>query len=806
MTRLGAFQLPFARDGQPQLVAMAGIFAIRLAANSVGMQVAVGKDDAAAEKLLAVCGVVAGKGVQVVPRQRIFADALGNGGVVSFLDRARRGHADAGVLAQRAADGDGLAAGQANIAVRIVVGDLHIAGNDEVVVLHIHAAAISRDGTAVHMKQIAIIAGAATHIHAGTVSADAAAIHNESANVVYVHAGTLRAAGDYSVILFAAIAVAQRQRPAFPDIDYITFCTAFQLNAVPVQTEYDCHCFAVNEFDAPSVFKRYVPRQVVVAGRCRQGAGFRPRRKGDHTVLFCVADPGALVLAAFVLSVAAVVLMGQAVVEVHVDAVVVSARLHLDAEFAALIGGEIVRLAAVRRAGCDGDKLARIYIILMAVSHADPGFRIQALLADGDLVERQIDIILGVAGNVHIAGNGEGSVAAYIYSAAVAGPVVGNAAAGHGEGTAGLGGEVAAHIHAAAIRLIAVVGCILGNTAAVHIKRGGAFVFGVEIHTASVSGGSVAGDAAVVHVKGASGADVHTAAIGTAIIPGNAAAIHGEGGTGGHMHAAASVRRAICTFAMCDRTCMARCTVAEGEFSAAAYENGGRIGVDRKGVTIEVKIHFCVFGSLNGTAQFEIACQIIIASRQHTVQQSLTIYRQLAVTVLRQRLPHYIRVYPVVAARLAADGVRAVSRRDHGERTLAAVIYQTVFAAVAGEALLGRCADALGNRLPLSRRGHADGRTGGQATGIDGGHPGFTASGVLSQIDIVGRAFHGRAAERIALVIIRDLRRAGDIERRVGGTAHIHTAAAGTGFIPSDRAAGHVEGAAAELIRIVLSK
>ena len=461
----------------PYRVAVRAVVRAALAANGVDMQVAVGEDDAVAVELLAV-GAVAGEGVQVGLRQRIIY-AIGNGEIAVLGRRVRRGHADLGILTKFAADRDGLITGQVNVtrlAARRVAADGHIAGDGEVVAVHIHAAAIvtrrvagdaaavhgepavrinvhaaatalsaaadcvagdaaavhikraalhthaaafavrvfgipvacdaavvhgkgageilhaaviSRDGTAVHLKQIVIL-------HAGIVSADAAAIHNESASFVYVHAGSVRRAGDYSVILAAAIAVAQCQRPAFPDIDYMIVYTVFQSNAVPVQAEHEPYLLSASAFDAPSAVKRYVLRQVVLAGHCGQLGRAPPRLKAEHALLLCVAaDSGALVPAGFsVLAVAAVVLMGQAVVKLDIDVVGASARLHLDVVRLALIGEEIVLRAAALRAGCDGDRLAGVD---HRAGHADSGRAVQLLIDRDVLAAEQIHIVGGAA-------------------------------------------------------------------------------------------------------------------------------------------------------------------------------------------------------------------------------------------------------------------------------------------------------------------------------------------------------------------------------------------------------------------------
>ena len=204
--------------------------------------------------------------------------------------------------------------------------------------------------------------------------------------------------------------------------------------------------------------------------------------------------------------------VGLTVVEVDVVA------LCLDGAAAALIGGEIVRRAALLRPGGHGDVLARRNTVFMAGRHADPGFRCQRI-RDGDgRAERQIDIIFCAAGTVgtvgvvddlrrtgHLEGGGRP------YAAAILGCVCGDAAAVHGEG------RTAVHIHAA------VCGAVAGDRGiAAHVACAG------HIHTAAsggVAGGLVAGDPGIaVHGKCAVRSRIHAgAAAGHGVIADRAA-------------------------------------------------------------------------------------------------------------------------------------------------------------------------------------------------------------------------------------------------------------------------------------------
>ena len=681
----------------PYRVAVRAVVRAALAANGVDMQVAVGEDDAVAVELLAV-GAVAGEGLQVVLCQRVFY-AIGNGEIAVLGRRARRGHANRLCPAgQLAADGDGLAAFQidvARLAARRVAADGHIAGDGEGGTVHIHAAAIvtrrvagdaaavhgepaarinehtaaialiaaadcvagdaaavhikraalhthaaafavtvvfgilvagnaavvhgkgageiihaaviSRDGTAVHLKQIFIR-------HAGTVSADAAAIHNESASFVYVHAGSFRRAGDRSVARLAAIAVAQRQRPACPDIDYIIVYTGFQSNAVPIQAEHEPYLLSANAFDAPSAVKRYVLRQVVLAGHCGQLGRAPPRLKAEHALLLCVAaDSGALVPAGFsVLAVAAVVLMGQAVVEVDII------TLRLDGIAAGSVGDDsALDVRCTFGEGGNGEIVAGVGGHVS--SHADAGPGCQTGLTDGEglqalIAEREKDIVRisvlsRVAGDVHGAGDGESSAFAHIHATAVvdtfriADRVLGDAAAGHFEGAV-------AHIHAAAIAA-AAGGLVVGDLTAIHIKYG-AFNRPFNTYAAAIYG-AVSGDAAAVHIKCA--VHIHAAA--------------GAGAVRDHARTAAAL------------------AVAEGKGTAILDGDRVKLAVGRNAVAVQAEHHAALgFPSavdLNSPRQIVVSCPVDLIQTGNTLPVG--------------NVPAVLR-----AARLAADGVIGVLR------------------------------------------------------------------------------------------------------------------------------------------------
>ena len=228
-----------------------------------------------------------------------------------------------------------------------------------------------------------------------------------------------------------------------------------------------------------------------------------------------------------------------------------------------------------------------------------------------------------------------------------------------------------------------------------------------------------------------------------------------------HKHAGAALALGVGDLAAAE-------AVAEGEGTASFDSDRVKIAVGRDVVAVQAEHHavdgFPSAGDLNVLGQ-------VVVARPGDVAQ------------LGNALPVFNGcMLAIVHARLAADGVRAVSRRGHGERALAAVIYQAVFAAViAGKALRGRLADALGNHLPLFRRGHADAGRAVQRSDLDGrGVCFFAVTGVPAQIDILDR-------------VVRDLRRAGYLKDRAGIIVHMYAAARS---IAGDLAAGHVEGAA----------
>ena len=574
---LGQVVVPRLGDGiqtgnaLPDLVGVLPVRA-RLAADGMGMQVAVGKDDAVAEKQFAVCGVVAGKGVQVVLCQRsMSAAALGDGDIVLRGNSVRRGHADRRWPAgQRAGDLDGFAAHQIDVfsfVIRILVaGDGHIAGNGESggqVYRRIHAAAVFGgvvgDAAALHdevaragqihtpaatlgsvrliLCDSAVVHGevARQNVHAaaittivGCVVGDAAAIQIETGRIGSVRKRHTTAsaggvvAGDAAAVhiectfdghaataaLFAIAvhpvgdlaglclrAVTESECRAGCDIDD-GLAALGPREAVAVQAEIERVIFCHSQGRTLRV-----ARQIDVGG-------FRFGIIGDgaHAVPWRpvhIAARARMVADVLMRRAANGMLMGQAVVEVHVDAVGARALLHLDEVSPARVGGEIVLRAAVRPAGGDGDRLAGGD---PRAGHADLGRAVQLPIdRDGPageqihVVGRVVLLVAGVAGNVHLAGHGKGGgILPHTHAAAgIAGDILCNAAAGHGERAAiyvhtaalavvlagrgvsldraaGHGKFTAVHIHAAAV----AQGCIFANAAAVHMER-----TAVHIHT-----------------------------------------------------------------------------------------------------------------------------------------------------------------------------------------------------------------------------------------------------------------------------------------------------------------------------------
>ena len=214
VTRL--FDVSQTGNALPDLVGVRPVRA-RLAADGMGMQVAVGEDDAVAVELSRIPGI-AYKVRRIVLRQRVSVGAagadlaLGDGEIAVRGNFVRRGHADAGVLAQLVSDRDAPAAlTQMDIvllAVCRVAGDLHIAGNGEPFGLRsIYAAALAAvpslggrgvagDLAAIHVNPAAGYAAAVATV--GGIPGDAAVIHIKPAGVLY--AATLVVLADRAAI------------------------------------------------------------------------------------------------------------------------------------------------------------------------------------------------------------------------------------------------------------------------------------------------------------------------------------------------------------------------------------------------------------------------------------------------------------------------------------------------------------------------------------------------------------------------------------------------------------------------------
>ena len=140
-----------------------------------------------------------------------------------------------------------------------------------------------------------------------------------------------------------------------------------------------------NILDTPAAGDLHVLRQVIVAhaGDVTQAGNAYP----SPDVVFAGVRPICAGLAANG------VLMGYGAVKVHHLAVL--AVLQQDAggfaQVAEDVAGGVLRVLGE---GGNGDKLV---LLVHSLSHADPGFRLQAFRTNGNLDERRKDIIEGLA-------------------------------------------------------------------------------------------------------------------------------------------------------------------------------------------------------------------------------------------------------------------------------------------------------------------------------------------------------------------------------------------------------------------------
>ena len=319
---------------------------------------------------------------------------------------------------------------------------------------------------------------------------DAAAVHIKCAALHHhAAAGLALSVGDLAVCRLAALAVAEGEGHVLEHVDDIT--AAILRDFVAVQAEH--RVGFRHPWNITTTIQLHIFGQVVIARGVGQSVRAVPRGKVDRLAVGA-AGAGTPIAAA-----AEVVLMRLyrrlAVVEFHVDVAGVSVLLHLDEVSPACVGDEIAFRAAVRPAGCDGDRLARVE---RPAGHADLGAYVQTALTDGDeLVFVQIHVVLclahPVAGNGHLSGHGKRAVAvSHTHAGKIEGGILCDAAAGHGE-------FAAIYVDTAAIAVDPAVGISSGvflDRAAVHGK-----FTAVHIHAAAVAQGFIFANAAAVHME-----------------------------------------------------------------------------------------------------------------------------------------------------------------------------------------------------------------------------------------------------------------------------------------------------------------
>ena len=196
-------------------------------------------------------------------------------------------------------------------------------------------------------------------------------------------------------------------------------------------------------------------------------------------------------------------------------------------------------------------------------------------------------------------GHGEATFAGHIHAAASVGFVAGDAAAGHL--------EVGLRIYAAA-----AIGGRVGLTRfrAADGAAGHGESAAVHIHAAAIAGGTIAGDAAAVHIEGAAAAvHIHAAASALGVlgfVAGNRAAVHIEG-AGTHIHASAGL--AACMGDRADAL-----AVGEGE-AAAGHIDGIHSVCGRDFVPVETEGDIVL--NLNGILRANVTAEVVSARRKY---------------------------------------------------------------------------------------------------------------------------------------------------------------------------------------------
>ena len=459
--------------------------------------------------------------------------ALGNDDIVGSGRLVCGGHTDIRAPS-KAADGNGLSAGQVDVVLRAVyrvVGDLGRTGDferDPRIAAYVYAAAvacscIAADLAAVHVEG-AVVLHTAVDVIAGNDSTE----HIEYAGrIIYTHAAAIFpvSVGD----LAAALAVGQNQRAAFYYDDVPSRHRTIRYDAEAVQTELD------TLLDVDGLSQLDIAAQIIAALRqnimgggviaADGGRGRRPLFIAHHQLLIIFVIPQ---------------LRGKLDLRYACMVADIGMRFAADAVLVLLGGGGGVRnkhqLGPVRAVVCDlvliiitRDDIAVILIRIRTGSNSDGNssgrpytdFASQ-FTTDGDgsaltAVFLQVDIIRAsiffIACNGHIARNVEysstGAVRIDKHAATqIGGSIICNAAAIHGKNS------VTTVIDSAAI-----FGCVVGDFTAIHGKAALADCTGAGfcIHAAAVffdsivsdSTDIITGNVATVHCKDSAILQIH---------------------------------------------------------------------------------------------------------------------------------------------------------------------------------------------------------------------------------------------------------------------------------------------------------
>ena len=739
---------------------------------------------------------VAGECRLVLVRQRAGPGGHGDRAAAG-RDRDLRGHADAGVAVQTGRiNGDGLlflicvvqveVVGAAVGALYIhaaaqrtvfpVIRDLHAAGNGHGRLVHKHAAApvggtVAGDAAAGH-GEAGVGAVDVAHIHATAVTGfwdaadvaddgvagDAAAAHGEAA-VAHKHTAAVvvgRVAGDLHAV-------------GHGELRCCTYAAAFV-----------CGCVAGDGRSAGQLKRTIRIHAAAIAGAVAgDGAARRSERAAAH-VHAAAAAGGVGVSGAAAAD--GTVRQGEAAAHIHIHAAAVgslvcgdrtaghSGSVGAGKDTAAILGGCVA-----------GDG---------AVGHVEFAGHIYAAAVPGGRVG-----VSGAAAADGAAGHGERTAA--IHTAALYSLVCGDRAAGHIE-------RAAVHAHTAATIVVGAAAGhgVVGNDAAGH-GEGAACV---HTHAAAIEFGPVARDGAAVHRKGAACVHIHAAAI-VLTVAAEGAAVHREGAAAGYVHRGTAILCCVGNDAASDNLCaclihqppalgigemirsIAAVAVRQGE--CAAYIDRGLAGVHRNAVPVQAEVH-AVYGIPGFPCH--VCCNVlgqVVVARLRDIGELGNGFPRLGI----------VRIVRMVAVR-AADGVpvgRAVVEVDDiaadgavftrllQEYVAAAVVRDKITLVVDSTRVQpgNRKIPAGGERRAADRHTDPGRRIQALIADVEGctGGYGSTMNG------------HINVVVRIAGVLVpRDLHIAGDGQPV---TSPIFHTAAVLGRVAGDAAAAHVEYAVA---------